>query len=165
MQTLSWQKLRFLKFINSFFNPFWWKGKAEKLKERKDDKRVLAVDKALLQPFAWKERPLWLYYFSSFTAYLFTPSPLTPFRFPPYSFLLPSILLTSYSFSPYYSPLLSLLLTTSLLPPSLLITYSFPPSLLTPYSFSPYYLLLLSLLLPRLFFKPIHQPLQLLGDG
>lgn len=150
MQTLSWQKLRFLKFINSFFNPFWWKGKAEKQKERKDDKRVLAVDKALLQPFAWKERPLWLYYFSSFTAYLFTPSPLTPFYFPPYSLLLPSILLTSYYFSPYFLLLLSLLL----------------PSLpLTPYYFSPYYSPLLSLLLPHLFFKPIHQPLQLLGDG
>lgn len=121
MQTLLWQKLRFLKFINSFFNPFWWKGKAEKLKERKDDKRVLAVDKALLQPFAWKERPLWLYYFSSFTAYLFTPSPLTPFYFPPYSLLLPSILLTSYYFSPYSFPPYHLLLTTPHFSP-----YSFP---------------------------------------
>lgn len=126
MQTLLWQKLRFLKFINSFFNPFWWKGKAEKLKERKDDKRVLAVDKALLQPFAWKERPLWLYYFSSFTAYLFTPSPLTPFYFPPYSLLLPSILLTSYYFSPYSFPPYHLLLTTSLLTTPHFSPYSFP---------------------------------------
>lgn len=126
MRTLLWQKLRFLKFINSFFNPFWRKGKAEKLKERKDDKRVLAVDKALLQPFAWKERPLWLYYFSSFTAYLFTPSPLTPFYFPPYSLLLPSILLTSYSFSPYSFPPSHLLLTTSLLTTPHFSPYSFP---------------------------------------
>ena len=126
MQTLLWQKLRFLKFINSFFYPFWWKGKAEKLKERKDDKRVLAVDKALLQPFAWKERPLWLYYFSSFTAYLFTPSPLTPFYFPLYSLLLPSILLTSYYFSPYSFPPYHLLLTTSLLTTPHFSPYSFP---------------------------------------
>ena len=90
---------------------------------------------------------------------------LTPSYFPPYSLLLTTSLLTSYYFSPYYSPL-------SLLTPSLLITFSFPPysfllpSLpLTPYYFSPYYSSLLSLLLPRFFFKPIHQPLQLLGDG
>ena len=126
MQTLLWQKLRFLKFINSFFNPFWRKGKAEKLKERKDDKRVLAVDKALLQPFAWKERPLWLYYFSSFTAYLFTPSPLTPFYFPPYSLLLTPSLLTTPHFSPYSFPPYHLLLTPSLLTTPHFSPYSFP---------------------------------------
>ena len=130
MQTLLWQKLRFLKFINSFFNPFWRKGKAEKLKERKDVKKVLSINKALFRPFAWKERPLLLYYFSSFTAYLFTPSPLASFYFPPYYFLLSSLLLTSYYFSPYYSPLLYLLL------PSLPLTpYYFSPT--TPH-FSPY---------------------------
>lgn len=126
MQTLSWQKLRFLKFINSFFNPFWRKGKSERLKEGKDVKKVLPINEALFRPFAWKERPLWLYYFSSFTAYLFTPSPLTPFYFPPYSLLLPSILLTSYSFSPYSFPPYHLLLTTSLLTTPHFSPYSFP---------------------------------------
>ena len=126
MQTLLWQKLRFLKFINSFFNPFWRKGKAEKLKERKDDKRVLAVDKALFRPFAWKERPLLLYYFSSFTAYLFTPSPLTPFYFPPYSLLLTTFLLTTPHFSPYSFPPYHLLLTPSLLTTPHFSPYSFP---------------------------------------
>ena len=158
MQTLLWQKLRFLKFINSFFNPFWRKGKAEKLKERKDVKKVLPINEALFRPFAWKERPLLLYSFGSFTAYLFTPSPLTPFSFPPYyllliTSLLPPSLLPTYSlyyFSPYSFPPYHLLLTTSLL---------------TTLHFSPYYSSLLSFLLPRFFFKPIHQPLQLLGDG
>ena len=194
MQTLSWQKLRFLKFINSFFNPFWREGEGERLKERKVVKKVLPINKALFRPFAWKERPLLLYYFSSFTAYLFTPSPLTPFYFPPYSFLLsslpltpsllitysllllsfllPSLPLTPYYFSPYYSPLLSFLLPSILLASYYFSPYSFPPyylllttSLLPPYYPSPYYSSLLSLLLPHLFFKPIHQPLQLLGDG
>lgn len=161
MQTLSWQKLRFLKFINSFFNPFWRKGEGERLKERKDVKKVLSINKVLFRPFSWKERPLLLYYFSSFTAYLFTPSPLTPFSFltssfllstsllttysfPPYYFLLPSILLTSYYFSPYYSPLFSLLL------PSLLLT----PYYFSPYYFSPSSLLPLSLLLLTFLLTP-----------
>ena len=90
----------------------------------------------------------------------------------PYNFLLLSLFLTTsllipFYFSPYYFLLSSLLLTTSLLTP-----YHFP---LTPFYFSPYSLLLPSLLLlslllpslllPHFFFKPIHQPLQLLGDG
>lgn len=126
MQTLLWQKLRFLKFINSFFNPFWRKRKSERLKEGKDVKKVLPINEALFRPFAWKERPLLLYYFSSFTAYLFTPSPLTPFFFPTSSFLLPSILLTSYYFSPSSFPPYHLLLTTSLLTPYYFSPYSFP---------------------------------------
>lgn len=160
MQTLSWQKLRFLKFINSFFNPFWRKGEGERLKGGKVVKKVLSINEALFRPFAWKERPLWLYYFSSFTAYLFTPSPLTPFYFPPYSLLLttslltPSLLITYYLLllsllltpsllptsllTPYFLLLLSFLLTTSLLPPSLLITYYFPPCYSSPYYFPPY---------------------------
>lgn len=160
MQTLLWQKLRFLKFINSFFNPFWWKGKAEKLKERKDDKRVLAVDKALFQLFAWKERPFVALLFQlfhglpiySFTAYSFLLSYflLSPFYFPPYHLLLPSLLLSTSLHTPYFLLLLSLLLPTFLLTPSLLITYSLlllsllllsfllTTSLLTPYYFSPY---------------------------
>ena len=145
MQTLLWQKLRFLKFINSFFNPFWRKGEGERLKGGKVVKKVLSINEALFRPFAWKERPLLLYYFSSFTAYLFTPSPLTPFYFPPYSFLLPSILLTSYYFSPYSFPPFYFLLTTSLLTTPHFSPYSFPPyhlllttSLLTTPHFSPY---------------------------
>lgn len=126
MQTLLWQKLRFLKFINSFFNPFWREGEGERLKERKVVKKVLAVDKALFRPFAWKERPLLLYYFSSFTAYQFTPSPFTSFYFPPYSFLLPSLLLTTSLLTPFYFPPYSLLLTTSLLTPYYFSPYPFP---------------------------------------
>ena len=158
MQTLLWQKLRFLKFINSFFNPFWRKGKGEKEKGWKVVKRVLPINEPLLQPFTWQRMAFVALLFQLFHG-------LAIYSFTAYSFLLSSLLLTSYSFSPYYSPLLSLFL----------------PSLpLTPYSFSPYYSPLLSLFLPslpltpyyfspsyfpRLFFKPIHQPLQLLGDG
>ena len=132
MQTLLWQKLRFLKFINSFFNPFWRKGEGERLKGGKVVKKVLSINEALFRPFAWKERPLLLYSFGSFTAYQFTPSPFTSFYFPPYSFLLPSLLLTTSLLTPFYFPPYSLLLTTSLL---------------TTYYFSPSFLLLLSLLL------------------
>ena len=139
MQTLLWQKLRFLKFINSFFNPFWWKGEGERLKGGKVVKKVLSINEALFRPFAWKERPLWLYYFSSFTAYLFTPSPLTPFSFPTSSFLLPSLPLTPSLLITFYFPPYSLLLTTSLL---------------TPYYFSPSSLLPLSFLLPTSLLTP-----------
>ena len=90
---------------------------------------------------------------------------LTPSYFPPYSLLLTPSLLTTPHFSPYSLLLLSFLLPSLLLPPSLLLSLLLTTSLLTTYYFSPYYLLLLSLLLPRLFFKPIHQPQQLLGDG
>lgn len=140
MQTLSWQKLRFLKFINSFFNPFWREGEGERLKEGKVVKKVLAVNKALFRPFAWKERPLLLYSFGSFTAYQFTPSPFTSFYFPPYSFLLPSLLLTTSLLTPFYFPPYSLLLTTSLLPPSFLLLLSLllTTPLLTTYYVSPY---------------------------
>ena len=126
MQTLLWQKLRFLKFINSFFNPFWREGEGERLKEGKVVKKVLPINEALFRPFAWKGRPLLLYYFSSFTAYLFTPSPLTPFSFPPYSLLLTTSLLTTPHFSPYSFPPYRLLLTTSLLTTPHFSPYSFP---------------------------------------
>ena len=119
MQTLLWQKLRFLKFINSFFNPFWRKGKGERLKERKDDKRVLAVDKALFRPFAWKERP-----FVALLFQLFHGLPI--YSFTAYSFPLSSLLLTSYSFSPYSFPPSHLLLTPSFLTTPHFSPYSFP---------------------------------------
>ena len=73
---------------------------------------------------------------------LLTISPFSPYYFPPYFLLLPSLLpttslLTPYYFSPYFL----------LLPPFLLTTPPFPP-----YYFSPYSLLLPSLLLHLLAF-------------
>lgn len=119
MQTLLWQKLRFLKFINSFFNPFWREGKGEKEKGWKVVKRVLPVDKALFRPFAWKERP-----FVALLFQLFHGLPI--YSFTAYSFLLSSLLLTSSLHTPYFLLLFSLLLTPSLLTTPHFSPYSFP---------------------------------------
>ena len=119
MQTLLWQKLRFLKFINSFFNPFWWEGKGEKEKGWKVVKRVLPINEPLLQPFTWQRMA-----FVALLFQLFHGLPI--YSFTAYSFLLSSLFLTSYSFSPYYSPLLSLFLPSLPLTPYYFSPYSFP---------------------------------------
>ena len=137
MQTLLWQKLRFLKFINSFFNPFWWKGKAEKLKERKVVKNVLPVNEPLLQPFTWQRKAFVALLFQlfhglpiySFTALLLPTLLLTPYYFPPYSLLLTTSLLIPSLLTTYFLLFLSFLLITSLLTPSPPFLQTYPPAI------------------------------------